>query len=214
MAASPETMIPRRTATTVRTDRSGRLVRAVVAPTPTLKLAKPDPQVAQIVEETAKTHKVDPALVHSVIKVESNYNPYAISPKGAEGLMQLIPSTAKRFGVSNSFDPKQNIEAGVKYLKYLQELFGDDRLALAAYNAGEGAVQKYKWIPPYRETQDYVQKVTEKYQAARASQPASPKVAEDTKAEAKPSQPAEEYGKLEAWVDPQGRLHMRTVAPK
>jgi hypothetical protein len=211
MASSPEMKpAPTRTATTVRSDRSGRLVRAVVAPRPALKT---DPRVAQIVDEAARKHKVDPDLVHSVIKVESNYNPYAISPKGAEGLMQLIPSTAKRFGVANSFDPSQNIEAGVKYLRYLQDLFGDDRLALAAYNAGEGAVMKYGWIPPYKETQDYVQKVTRRREEHRAAKPpAPPALLAAPKPESE--QTKEEYGKLEVWVDEQGRLFMRTANPR
>jgi hypothetical protein len=207
MAASPETTpVPGRASTTVRSDRSGRLVRIVVAPP---KAPKADPKVASLVEEAARSHRVDPDLIHSVIKVESNYNPYAISPKGAEGLMQLIPATAKRFGVSNSFDPKQNIEAGVKYLRYLQDLFGDDRLALAAYNAGEGAVMKYGWIPPYKETQEYVEKVTRRLEAQRAAKPAAVK-AETVQAEP----PKEEHPKLEAWVDEQGRLHMRTVSSR
>ena len=120
-----------------------------------------------IVEKAARAHEVDPLLVHSIIKVESNYNVHAVSNKGAEGLMQLTPSTARMLGVSNSFDPQQNIEAGVKYLKYLKDLYKDDRLALAAYNAGPGAVDKYKWIPPYAETQNYVYQVGKRYGEAR-----------------------------------------------
>ncbi|MGH9659970.1 MAG: lytic transglycosylase domain-containing protein, partial [Bryobacteraceae bacterium] len=107
-------------------------------------------------------------LVESVIKVESNYNPYAVSNKGAEGVMQLVPSTARRFGVANTFNPAQNIEGGVKYLKYLLELYdGDERLALAAYNAGEGAVARWGGIPPYRETRNYVYQVGKKLGQAR-----------------------------------------------
>jgi len=111
---------------------------------------------------------VDPLLVDSVIRVESNYNPLAVSPKGAEGLMQLIPATARRFGVTNSFDVKENIEAGVTYLKYLLDMFGDDRLAVAAYNAGESAVMRYGDVPPYRETMNYVSRVGKAW-ARRAS---------------------------------------------
>ena len=135
-----------------------------------------------MVEKAARDNNVDPLLVHSVIQVESNYNPYAVSPKGAEGLMQLMPPTARELGVSNSFDPRQNIEAGVRYLKYLQDLYKDDRLALAAYNAGPGAVDKYKWIPPYPETQDYVNRVGQQYGAAKKAaaqhlaEPAAPPV--------------------------------------
>src|SRR5579862_8659819 len=131
----------------VRVDaRTGRLVRSIVVqPRSASQLAAgTSPQVRAMVEETAKNLEVSPLLVDSVIQVESNYNPYAVSPKGAQGLMQLMPATARRFGVTNSFDAKQNIEGGVRYLKFLQDTFKDDRLAIAAYNAGEGAVTKYR----------------------------------------------------------------------
>ncbi len=108
-----------------------------------------------------------------MIQVESNYNPYAVSPKGAQGLMQLMPETARRFGVRNTFDIKENIEGGVRYLKYLGTLFPEDpRLTIAAYNAGEGAVWKYgNSIPPYRETEQYVDRVGKRYgQARRAAE--------------------------------------------
>ena len=126
--------------------------------------------VRGLVDEAAKNFDVNPLLVDSVIQVESNYNPFAVSPKGAQGLMQLMPATARRFGVTDSFDPKQNIEAGVRYLKFLQDTFQDDRLAIAAYNAGEKAVAKYGDVPPYPETVSYVAKVGKKYgQAKRAA---------------------------------------------
>lgn len=158
--------------------------------------------IGTIVEETARTHNVDPLLVHSVIEVESNYNRFALSPKGAEGLMQLIPATARRFGVANSFDPKQNIEAGVKYLKYLQDLFHDDRLALAAYNAGEGAVFKYKDIPPYGETEGYVTKVGKKLGEAKSRQKNQVAAVEAEK--------PKEHPPLEQYTDAEGLLHLRT----
>lgn len=120
-----------------------------------------------LINKTARAHQVDPLLVHSIVKVESNYNSFAVSNKGAEGLMQLMPPTARMLGVSNSFDPQQNIEAGVKYLKYLQGMYKDDRLALAAYNAGPGAVEKYKQVPPFKETQNYVEQVGRRYENAR-----------------------------------------------
>src|SRR5947209_7778291 len=123
--------------------------------------------VKNLVEETSRQYELSPELVDSVIQVESNYNPYAVSPKGAQGLMQLMPATARRFGVKNTFDPKDNIEGGVRYLKFLQETFKDERLAIAAYNAGEGAVQRYGNVPPYAETMDYVAKVGRKYGQAR-----------------------------------------------
>ncbi len=138
----------------VRADpRTGKLVRSIVVSSrPVItKIAPPlsasSSDLNAIVEKAARAHEVDPLLVHSIIKVESNYNIHAVSNKGAEGLMQLTPSTARMLGVSNSFDPQQNIEAGVKYLKYLKDLYKDDRLALAAYNAGPGAVDKYKCDP-------------------------------------------------------------------
>lgn len=100
-------------------------------------------------------------FVRAVIKVESNFNPRAVSPKGARGLMQLMPETARRFGVRDIFDPDQNLDGGVQYLKFLLDTFeGNVNLALAAYNAGENVVQRLKDIPPYRETRDYVQRVS------------------------------------------------------
>src|ERR1700675_4831294 len=154
----------------VRVDaRTGRLVRSIVVKPPVGAESTPsmNPQVRAMVEETAKNLDVSQLLVDSVIQVESNYNPYAVSPKGAQGLMQLMPATARRFGVENSFDPRQNIEGGVKYLKFLQETLKDDRLAIAAYNAGEKAVARYGNVPPYRETMDYVEKVGKKYGQAK-----------------------------------------------
>jgi len=127
----------------------------------------------------ANRHDVSAELLHSVIKVESNYNPYAVSSKGALGMMQLIPATARRFGVGNVFNPVENIEGGAKYLRYLLDLYnGNYGLALAAYNAGEGAVQKYGGVPPYPETQNYlvlVKKHLDKAVGARKPQPPAPK---------------------------------------
>ena len=113
-----------------------------------------------VVGDMAKRHEVEESLVRAVIHAESAYKPNAVSPVGAAGLMQLMPATAKRFGVKNRFDPTQNISGGVKYLRQLLDLYNQDvRLALAAYNAGEGAVAKYKGVPPYPETRNYVEKV-------------------------------------------------------
>jgi soluble lytic murein transglycosylase-like protein len=224
-----------RVSTTVRADiRSGRLVRStVVAPVQSAARAatarplapgavpaheaesrgKAAPRITdfdRIVEEAARSYSVDPLLVHSVIRVESNYNPVAVSPKGAAGLMQLIPATARRFGVANRFDVRENITAGVKYLKYLQEMFGDDRLALAAYNAGEGAVQRYKDIPPYRETEDYVLKVGKHYGEARKQQKKT-KEGEDKAAVAAAAGPkVEPLRQLEVATDAEGRVILRT----
>ncbi len=126
--------------------------------------ATPTPEVAGFVDQSAGQHQVDPKLVHAIIQVESGYDSRAVSRKGAEGLMQLIPSTAQRFGVQNSFNARQNIEGGVSYLKFLLDLFkGNVPLSVAAYNAGENAVLKKGGIPAYTETMDYVQRVTELY---------------------------------------------------
>jgi len=118
----------------------------------------------KMVREAAERHKVDPALVRAVIETESNWNPTAKSRKGAVGLMQLIPSTAQRFGVTDTFNPRQNVDAGVRYLKTLLERYrGNLDLALAAYNAGEGAVDRAGGVPAYRETRNYVQRVQDAY---------------------------------------------------
>ena len=117
-----------------------------------------------IIQEICFRHGVDADLVKAVIQVESNYNSYAISPKGARGLMQLMPATASRYGVRKIFDATENVEGGVKYLKDLLQLFNRDlQLVLAAYNAGENAVQRYNGIPQYVETQNYVRKVLALY---------------------------------------------------
>jgi soluble lytic murein transglycosylase-like protein len=212
----------RKATVVVRTDaRSGHLVRRVVVtpravrekvirPVP-VSSSKPstqpemfaaDSQVDRLIEEAARKHQVDPLLVHSVIRVESNYDPFAISPKGAEGLMQLLPSTARRFGVSNTFNVGENIDAGVRYLKYLQDLFKDDRLALAAYNAGEAAVAKYNSIPPYWETRNYVYQVGKTLGELREWAKKT-RTAEKESAE-------RQYRPLEHFIDAEGRFHLRT----
>jgi soluble lytic murein transglycosylase-like protein len=123
-----------------------------------------DPRLDRIVQEAAQRHSLDPALVKAVITTESGWNARAISQKGAVGLMQLIPSTAQRFGVGNPFDPAQNVEGGTTYLKALLDRYnGDLTKSLAAYNAGERAVDLSGGVPAYRETQRYVQKVTDAY---------------------------------------------------
>jgi len=183
---------PQRITSVVRADlRSGKLVRSVIVTPRTVgerrvagtvitprvipesPVAPPEPDapkpaaptgLSEAVDRIAAQHSLDPQLIHSVIKVESNYNPLAVSPKGAQGLMQLIPATARRFGVADSFNPTQNIQGGAKYLKYLLDLYNNDYvLALAAYNAGEAAVAKYGTVPPYQETQNYLHLVADQF---------------------------------------------------
>jgi soluble lytic murein transglycosylase-like protein len=196
-----ETAMTQRITTVIRPDlRTGKLVRSVivtskpvleqrvveapVAPrviSPVVVSAAPKAPLAtgidEAVEQIAAQVSLPPQLIHSVIKVESNYNPFAISPKGAQGLMQLIPSTARRFGVANVFNPAQNIEGGSRYLKYLLDLFGGNyALALAAYNAGEAAVVTYGGVPPFPETQNYLILVARQLQEAKKAEAARPKV--------------------------------------
>src|ERR1035441_4904761 len=118
------------------------------------------PYASQILA-AAREHNVDPAFIAAVIKVESNGHAYAVSRKGARGLMQLMPATARRLGVRSAFDPRENIRGGVAYLAELAERFGETNadLILAAYNAGEHAVEEHGGVPPYRETRDYVRRV-------------------------------------------------------
>ncbi len=117
--------------------------------------------LAQIIENEAKKKGLEPDLVKAIIKAESNFNPKAISPKGAQGLMQLMPKTAEDLGIVNPFDPVQNIKGGTSYLRELSRIFRNRDHIIAAYNAGPGAVKKYGGIPPYSETQTYVRKVNE-----------------------------------------------------
>ena len=112
-----------------------------------------------LIQRMSRRYKVDPALVKAVVHAESAFNPYATSHKGASGLMQLMPGTAEVYGVSDIYDPTQNIRAGVRYLKDLLSQYNNTRLAVAAYNAGPTAVRRYRGIPPYNETQNYVRKV-------------------------------------------------------
>ena len=122
-------------------------------------------QVDGFLIESGNRNGLDPLLLYSVMHQESSFKQRAVSHKGASGLMQLMPGTARRFGVTNIFDPRQNVEGGARYLRFLTDRFnGDLSLILAGYNAGEGAVDKYGWrIPPYAETQEYVRRITRRY---------------------------------------------------
>ncbi len=141
------------------------------APSDAFLLARRDRPTAfdDSIRQHAERERVDPRLVRSVVLVESNFNPKAVSPKGARGLMQLMPGTARRYGVRNSFDPHENIRGGTAYLSDLLGMFGGDLVrTLAAYNAGEGAVQKYRGVPPYPETQEYVRRAMLVYSGSSA----------------------------------------------
>jgi len=120
----------------------------------------------RLISEFSRKYQVDFALIKAMIHAESGFNPYAVSRRGAKGLMQLMPQTAQRVDVFDIFNPRENIEGGVRYFKYLLNRFNDDlRLSLAAYNAGENLVYELRSIPPYRETADYVRKVLNYYQS-------------------------------------------------
>src|SRR5579883_2002277 len=200
VAASSET---HQVSSVVRVDaRTGRLVRSLVVtprpvregvvasrvvtplvPAQAASLRAPA-TVEEAVEQAASETQLSPRLIHSVIKVESNYNPYAISPKGALGTMQLIPATARRFGVSDVFNPAENIKGGARYLKYLLELFNYNYpLALAAYNAGEAAVARYGGVPPFPETRSYLYQLQKRMESARQAE-------ETRKTEPVPVQPS------------------------
>jgi soluble lytic murein transglycosylase-like protein len=161
--------------------------------------------IDQLVDQTANRYQVDPKLVHAIIRVESDYDPKAVSSKGAMGLMQLIPATAQRFGVANPFDPKQNLDGGVNYLKRLLGLFqGDLNLSLAAYNAGEHSVQRDGGIPAIPETQKYVRKVTEIYQPGNTAMGKAP-ISAKTVSPKPPTSPIVRY------VDERGVVHYTNV---
>lgn len=210
----------------VRADeKSGRLVRSVVLqpqvvqpravisrtfdPAPLTTAVSEATDLVSLVDSIAAEQGVEESLVHSVIRAESNYNPYAVSAKGALGIMQLIPATARRFGVSDLFDPRENIRGGVKYLKFLLDYYqGDYPKAIAAYNAGEAAVDKYQGIPPYPETRNYVYQVARNLKDARQKRAASSSSTALKTANATTS--AETRVPPETSVGTDGRIYYRT----
>jgi len=164
-----------RPATTKTSSQLGGVTAQPVAAVTTIPLKPVAPaELDTLVQKSAEKHHVDPDLVRAVIATESNWNASAVSRKGALGLMQLIPGTAQRLGVGNAFDPAQNVDAGVRYLGMLIERYnGDLSKALAAYNAGPGAVDRFGGVPNFRETRSYVQKVTATYYAPSWAAPSS-----------------------------------------
>jgi soluble lytic murein transglycosylase-like protein len=216
LAADLATPVPApasRIASIVHVDaRSGKLVRTMGIASASGRVVAGTHAWAELatalddfVRQTSERYQVDPLLVRSVIQAESNYNPAAVSVKGAQGLMQLMPQTARRFDVKNAFSPWDNIDGGVRYLKYLLDLYGKrespETLALAAYNAGEGAVLKHGGVPPYQETTDYVRKVAKNWKEARA---------EADRLAAPPPPEAAAYRPVEHYTDARGVLHIRT----
>jgi soluble lytic murein transglycosylase-like protein len=230
MPAFSASSIPGTTAshitTVVKADtKTGRLVRSVVPPrlafaraTDAFQIAtQPNfpapaaPALDTLIDRISAEQGVESHLVRSVIRAESNYNSNAVSPKGALGIMQLIPETATRFGVADPFDPTDNIRGGVRYLRFLLDYFqGDYTKAIAAYNAGEAAVDKYDGVPPFLETRHYVDRVATNLKVARAS---APKIVPDAPP---PVAPAAESAKIETPKPIQtstgsdGRVYYRT----
>lgn len=221
-SAEPVTRVTRRVESIRPDPRSGKLVRSVtvtsrpvaervvaenlIAPRVITAAAPAVPAVPEAstideaVDQIAAQQSLSPQLLHSVIKVESNYNPFAVSNKGAQGLMQLVPATARRFGVSNVFNPVENIQGGAKYLRYLLDLYqGNYPLALAAYNAGEGAVAKYGGVPPYPETRNYLQLVRKQLEKTASKPQVKP---EPKVVEVKPAGPP----RIQQIVEPDGSV--------
>lgn len=160
---------------------------------------------AREIREAAERYQVEEGLIKAVIRVESGFNSRAVSPKGARGLMQLMPGTASMLGVRDSFDPRQNIDAGVRHLRGLIDRFNSDlKLALAAYNAGEQAVMNHRGIPPYRETRDYVTRILGFFTPTPASAQPAPKPAPE------PEPPQQTY-RTEA---PDGTVTYTNIPPR
>lgn len=152
-----------------------------------------------LIVETARRYDIEPEWVLAIVRQESNFNPFAVSVKGAKGLMQLMPATAERFGVNDIFDPAENVHGGIQYLRFLLDRYeGNRELVLAAYNAGEGAVDRYDGIPPYAETQDYVERVEERHRRASNAADLAP---EET----------EPRVRIIARKDPSGALRFETM---
>lgn len=151
-----------------------------------------------IIEKYAADYQLDPSLIRSIIATESGFNPKAVSPKGARGLMQLMPATAERLGVKNSFDPEENIRGGVKHFRFLMDSFNNNlELSLAAYNAGENLVQRLGRVPNIKETRDYVKSITRRYAQTASATPVAQ--------QEPPSYPITQY------VDESGVLHLSNV---
>lgn len=147
------------------------VVAPVPAPAPAPKALPPAPNLNELVKSASAAYHLDPDLVNSVIHAESGFNPHAVSRKGAQGLMQLMPGTASQLGVANAFDPESNVDGGSRYLRELLEFYNFDLVkALAAYNAGTKRVEQYKGVPPYSETRAYVARIVHEYNRKKIAQ--------------------------------------------
>jgi len=215
-AASPGAAPQGHMTTVVRADtKTGRLVRSIVMQPQVVAIQNQvpdrvlvaDQDLSSMIDRIADEQGVESHLVHSVIRAESNYNANAVSPKGAQGIMQLIPSTARRFGVSNTFDAKENIQGGVRYLRFLLDYYqGDYAKAIAAYNAGESAVDKYNGVPPFTETQNYVYRVARNLKAARQAAPKTIAIIKETAVNNESETPRP----IQASTGSDGRIYYRT----
>ena len=170
-------------------------IPAIMAPP---RISSGNAAIDAIVYEASSQHGLDPSLILSVMRQESGFNRNAVSPKGASGLMQLMPATAERFGVKNIFDVRENIYAGARYLRWLLDRFnGDVRLALAGYNAGEGAVEFYGYrIPPFFETQNYVRAIYSRYISLRSVNLPQPVTDEPAKVAEAPKEKVPTYNQI------------------
>ena len=202
---------------------SGSLIANITPPAPAASAATAkslggfstgDAAIDSYIAESGTRNGVDPLLLYSIMHRESSFRRMAVSPKGARGLMQLMPGTAARFGVSNIFDPRQNIEGGARYVRFLLDTFGGDvRLALAGYNAGEGAVMRYgNRVPPYSETQEYVRRISERYELMRDPSTArtAPRVSRTQIARLKAAEPPPLVYERSVFAvrTPDGKLHL------
>jgi len=177
----------------IATDQIERYEKDVSLPAVTLASPPAKPQTLnEVINTISDRHHIDPDLVNSVIHAESGFNPRAVSPKGARGLMQLMPQTASRLGVSNAFDPRSNVEGGTRYLSELLQRYNFDMIkALAAYNAGPQRVEQYRGVPPYYETRIYVAKIVRDFNRKKiAERKAAAATAKASKAKAASAHPA------------------------
>jgi Transglycosylase SLT domain len=189
---------------------------AVLAAVSTEVLADEMPSsLRNLVDSISRNYGVDPGLVRAMIKTESNFNRWAVSNKGALGLMQLIPETGRRYGVRDFFDPQQNVDGGVHYLKFLLDKFnGNLDLSLAAYNAGENLVERLGRVPPIPETTNYVRKIRAIYKGTPARAVAAPAKTEPVKPESpKPEATKPEAPKIYRLVDERGVVHFSNIEP-